>query len=425
MLNTRLRKHQLAAVDAWRKAPGPGFALYMEQRTGKTLTALAIANELQPARLLIVCPRRVVDEWGRQIRAHLKVDWPCEFLIHTYGELADRAQRLKRWARGGLVIADESHRAKAPSTLYARRLRTVGLEAKHRLALSGTPMGQGLHDVWAQFRFLDPAVFGKLSDFRARYCKMGGFQGKKVIGFKRVSEFQRILSQHSFRVTLDEIQSTELRVREHLVKPLIGPGEEHHYAELESQLITQVRSKQIEAPLVVTLIMKLQQITGGFLIDDDSQAHRIGRTKLTAALRILKRKTKPVVICVRFKHELEMFVREARKARKTVQTVSGAGNFFDPENPADWIVFQIQSGIGIDVSCASEVLFYSLDYSFINHDQMRARVLFYNAESVTYHYIVLIPSIDTVILNAVRRKQNIVNAALEYYGETDETHKNP
>jgi SNF2 family DNA or RNA helicase len=73
-----------------------------------------------------------------------------------------------------LVVADESHKLKRPGgkgSLYFKRLRG---RARHRLALTGTPMPHSPLDVYAQFRFLDASVFGpSFNAFKQKYAVMG------------------------------------------------------------------------------------------------------------------------------------------------------------------------------------------------------------------------------------------------------------
>lgn len=87
-----------------------------------------------------------------------------------------------------LVIADESHRIKTPSSRAAWFCHqiTKKRKAKRRLLLTGTPMPHSPLDIYSQFRFLDPNVYAtSFHRFKMRYAdiiNMGDF--KKIVGYK-------------------------------------------------------------------------------------------------------------------------------------------------------------------------------------------------------------------------------------------------
>jgi hypothetical protein len=61
--------------------------------------------------------------------------------------------------------------------------------------LTGTPVTKGPEDVFSQFKFLDPYILGYESfySFRARYCIMGGFEQKQIVGYEHVDELIKML----------------------------------------------------------------------------------------------------------------------------------------------------------------------------------------------------------------------------------------
>lgn len=423
MILTDLRPYQAEALRRWDRKPSAGFGLFMEQRTGKTLTALAIVDHVRPTRLLIVTVVKGLTEWETQLETHLKIDWPCEIQTFTFGEVANprRRKRLRKWLSVGntMVIADESQRIKRRGSKWSRAARSLAHVATHRLALTGTPVGQGVHDVWAQFDFIDPEIFGPWSAFADRFCIMGGYKGKKVVGHQNLEEFKQILHQNSYRVTLREAQreagESGFKIRRVTRHVELDRAELGHYEELERDLVTHVQQNRIEVPLLVSLVIKLQQVTGGFLIHE-GQAIRVGNSKLTAFARLVQElPSEPLVICVRFTHELEAIRHLGDQLGKRVQTISGEGNFFTLDSPPDWIIIQVQSGVAIDLSVATRVIFYSWDYSYLNYEQLRFRILHFKARVVTYYYLVAKNTIDEVVLETVTRKRKLSTAVFDKF----------
>src|SRR5690606_19864737 len=85
-------------------------------------------------------------------------------------------EALARFVRGGLIIADESHRIKTPGAQQSKAMGRLGQVAAYRLMLTGTPVTQNPLDIWSQYQFLDPSIFGRsFYAFRNRYAIMGGY----------------------------------------------------------------------------------------------------------------------------------------------------------------------------------------------------------------------------------------------------------
>ncbi|MER7763699.1 DEAD/DEAH box helicase, partial [Streptomyces sp. NPDC097619] len=131
---------------------------------------------------LVVCPASLLGNWQREIerfapgvpvRRHhgaartLPPAGDTGFVLTTYGTMRLDAPLLAGvdW---GLVAADEAQHMKNPRSGTARALRTVG--ARARVALTGTPVENGLTDLWAVLDWANPGLLGRLGTFRTRYA---------------------------------------------------------------------------------------------------------------------------------------------------------------------------------------------------------------------------------------------------------------
>lgn len=416
MIKTPLRPYQSEAVEKAMRYDG--FAFFLEQRTGKTLTSLALVDQRRPSLLLIICPKKAIRVWEAEISKHLRIEWDMEVHIVNYEQIIDTSRRRKIRAlcrkHETMTILDESHRIKRRSSKQSRACRLIGQESRWRLALTGTPIAQGLHDAWAQFDFIDPMIFGAWSRFEAQYCVKGGFKGRQIVGYQNRERFEHLFHQYSYRKTLREARGRPVFIRRIVRQVQLGPQALRAYQELERDLITQVSQKTVETPLVITLVMKLQQITGGFLIDEDGDHHRVGTEKLEELYSYLKTAKGKVVVCTRFIHELSAIAEVLDGMGKTHQTIRGGiewdGNFW-----ADVMLLQVQSGVAIDLSQADTIVFYSWDYSYINYEQTRFRVLSYDRSRVTYVYLMVEDTIDQQIYEAVTRKKSLATLVCDHY----------
>jgi SNF2-related domain len=455
LIRKELRPSQSEAVHLFAASVAVGcngFAFIHEQRVGKTLPALACVVETEVPRLLIICLKKGISVWQKEINESLPPDWGVEVQMFHFQQLLNKKlfNRLKRWCAktSTFMIVDEAHHIKRRGSKWSKRCRSLGKKCAYRLALTGTLIAQGIQDAWAVFDYLDPRIFGKwaltkrevnpetgrrvirvVGGFQHRFLLMDPFWKSKVVGYQNEEEFQRIFHQHTYRITLKEAQiqagqRPTIRKRRVLTCKLLPPAQTH-YDELEEQLITVVNRKRVETPLQITLTMKLQQICGGYLIDEDSVAHELGsRAKLGLLRRALdcvvmssmSVELQPVVVVCRFLHEIPRIRRVLQTHGYKTLVIKG-GVEFDASVPitASAVILQIQSGVSIDLSFAEYLIFYSWDYSHINHEQTKFRVLKFNSRRVAYYYLVMKHTIDELILQAVLRKKNLATLVCDHY----------
>lgn len=154
-----------------------------EMGLGKTHQTMALllaaAREDTERPSLIVCPTSVLDHWEDKIAEHAPLLAPRRYhglarapltagalppvVLTTYTLLAREAVAFQAVEWNYLVL-DEAQRIKNPSTLSARVAKT--LSARHRLALTGTPIENRLTELWSIMDFLAPGYLGTLPSFR-------------------------------------------------------------------------------------------------------------------------------------------------------------------------------------------------------------------------------------------------------------------
>lgn len=163
---------------------GFGGCLADDMGLGKTVQALAL---LESRRLenagpsLVVAPRSLVFNWKQEAarftptlrvidhtgaeRSRGSIGLADEHLvITTYGTLRRDIAALREM-EFDYVILDEAQAIKNATTAAAKAARL--LRARHRLALSGTPIENNVQELWSLFEFLNPGMFGAASTFRS------------------------------------------------------------------------------------------------------------------------------------------------------------------------------------------------------------------------------------------------------------------
>jgi len=425
---------------------GGGFGLWLEQRTGKTLTALKIADTVQPADLWIICPKAggaAPEVWwreiGRWMKEHHGLDDTRIQVMHY--ELAV-SQRLKLYAQAKklpdlMIIGDETHFIKARGTARSRTVRTLGRYARWRLALTGTPIAQGIQDAWAQFDFIDRTIFGKYDNvykdpkakkglleegFEGRYLVYGGYQKHDVVGFKNEDEFYEKFHANSYRITLREAREKSLMIKYTQVPVELGKTARTAYEELKADLVTEVNKTKIKVKNVLASLIKLQQVTGGSVL---TAAEEEGKKPILVDISREKlRKLAPLVqgfpeedkfiIIARFIHEIDRIAADLTRLGYYVGVVRG-GQPYDGKFKQDCLVLQIQSGIAVDMSQADHIIFYSIDFSMLNFEQSRFRILDFHKPVGHYYFLNAKGTIDEDIYLAVTRKRRVAELICDIY----------
>lgn len=167
---------------------GAGGCLADDMGLGKTLQSicfLVYQLDNNPAfKHLIVCPSSLIYNWQQELQkfaphiptlvfhgsgrnaAMLQED-ANQIIITSYGTVRSDIEQLKAISFG-VVVLDESHYIKNPA---ASTTHAVGqLRAKTRFALSGTPVMNNTFDLYAQFNFILPRMFGSQEFFRKEYA---------------------------------------------------------------------------------------------------------------------------------------------------------------------------------------------------------------------------------------------------------------
>ncbi len=187
-IEAQLRGYQREGVRwlAFLRGAGLGGVLADDMGLGKTLQVLAILADTHarwPGRpSLVVAPASVVYNWeieARRFAPSLRVavhhgkgrgealPEGVDVIVTSYNLM-----RLDSALFGALhlryAVLDEAQQIKNPGSGISRKAR--GLKADHRLALTGTPMENNLHDLWSLFDFVMPGFFGTQVAFGRRYA---------------------------------------------------------------------------------------------------------------------------------------------------------------------------------------------------------------------------------------------------------------
>jgi SNF2 family DNA or RNA helicase len=482
---TRPYRHQVAAV----KAALPqlyetgGFGLLMEPRTGKTKVAIDLAAIMHQKgdvqRVLVVCPINVMDVWIREIQHHFpfkcritvwdkkgrkEIDLPrwnsvLEFVIVNYdafsapGRIRKRTKEgiIRSESRGGrydmkrnlrkwqpqLMILDESHRIKTPSsvktlTLWGiawieRRNGKVEPLVPYRLAMTGTVLTKKkrIFDIWSQWKFVNrfsPLVWDDefqmpitLEEFKGKYAyftarsKYSVWRRNKPGAEERL---RRMIHQESFAVTRDECFDLPTRLDPVLI-PVPLEESAPYYDKMAEEMVAYLTEREFTwAKIPLVLRLRLSQITSGIAKTEPTPRYpegrlvRIGKEKL----RMLEdfavdqfEADEKLVIGAQFRGDISSI--KAMMKRLGVpcfelhggvgrhERTRGIAEFNQIEGAAVMLAQPAAASEGIDLRTASTLIWFSLTDSWVNYRQFEDRIAL-SGKACRYVYLLAEGTVD-------------------------------
>jgi len=429
----------------------PAVMLDFDMGTGKTRVAIDTAFELEGIKwILVLCPKAVVPVWRTNlekfamgeydcwdvcagtvekkaeklrefINEHAKTDTP-KFIVINYdsawrGGLGDILSKLG-WS---MIILDESHRVKAAGSKISRFVAKIGRRAQHRMCLSGTPMANSPLDVYGQYRFLDPSIFGtNYYEFLSKYAIMGGPEMRFVVGFKNQKELSARFNSIAVTCKMADIRA-RLKLPASLpdvVRKVSLPRPSMKIMEdLEKDFISSTQEGTIVVSNVLVKMLRCQQVASGFCFVqegpmEDGEISELNTAKADALADILEDigPASVVVFCT-FKHDLDVIQATAERLdRKTFELSGRRNELSEWQKRGGVLAVQIQAGAeGVDMTKANHAIYFSLPHSLALYNQSRARLYRPGQRNpVSFIHIIADKTIDTYMYRALEAKEDII-----------------
>ena len=443
----------LGALPSEGNMHSKGVALLCEMGCGKPVMAIAIIGYLymigKIEKLLIVAPLSIVTVWRDAFIEFADFDYELTVLSGSSSQKKKQIQELMKkglqvlvinyesawrlestlleWAPNA-IICDEGHKLKEARTAQAKAMHNLGDRADFKLLLTGTLITNKEIDVFSQYRFCEKNIFGtSFYAFRNKYFDMTGY-GNHIPKFKKskTDEFLKRMHSIAFRCTKSECLELP-EVTEEEIKIELEPKALKIYSELEKESFTELSNSEVSAVNVLTKLLRLCQVTGGHLTDDEGDTNLVSTAKLDALTDIVESSVednKKIVVMARFIPELNDIQKMLDKKGIGYAVIRGGIKDRDEqirrfqEDP-NCMVFVGQiaaAGLGLTLTAASTMCFYSLDYSMSNFEQAKARIhRISQRENCHYIYLVAKNTVDVKVLRALRNKVNLAKALVDDY----------
>ena len=431
---------------------GPGHSFVANgiivHNCGKSLVFCMLLLALGARRTLIACPLRVVPVWVTQFERHVGIPVTLVALDDEVGSVAKKqdlafeklrlAETLNQpyvclinydsawrspfaeWARKinwDLIGHDEAHKLKANNGQASKYFARLSLRAKYRVALTGTPMPHNHTDIFGILRAVDMSIFGQFwGPFKREYCQMGGFKNKQIVGPRNLAQLEAKVARVMFRVGPEVLDlPPETRVT---YTCELSPEGRRVYRTLDQFFVAGVKEGTITVANAMVKVLRLAQLTGGWLPTDDGEPCHVDDSKQKLLEDTLEDigGQEPVVVFCWFHQDLDAVHDACRRLKYTSMELSGRKDELKTwqNGKAQVLAVQIKSGgVGVDFTRARYSIFYSLGFSLADYEQAKKRVHRPGQTRPVEHiHLVAKGTVDERIMRALEKRAEVIEAIL-------------
>lgn len=317
-----------------------------------------------------------------------------------------------------MVVIDELSSFKSYQAKRFRSLMKVRPLVKRIVGLTGTPSGNGLMDLWAEFRVLDMGErLGRfITRYREAYFSPDKRNGSIVYSYRPIPGAEEAIYGRISDITISMRTADHLKLPECVMNRVeVGMDEKEMkvYERFRDEMVALIGGREIDAVNAAALSGKLLQMANGAVYDGNGGSVRIHDRKLDCLEDLIEGMNgKPVLVAYWFRHDAERI-----KARFDVREIRNSKDI------EDWnaglipvaIIHPASAGHGLNLQQGgSTLIWFGLTWSLELYQQTNARLHRQGQkDTVVIHHIVCRGTIDEDVMRALGRKERTQDALID------------
>jgi len=452
ILKTRLLPHQIQAIEKLKRLRIGG--LLMEMGLGKTRVMIEIVHSRRDRinNVLWFCPVSLKTTIASEIRKHvLNADVyifndkttqetiPDKFWNVIGIESISSSKRTIYSAcelvrKRSCVIVDESSYIKGHRSNRTKWITAIGQKAHYRYILSGTPMTQGIVDLYSQMRFLDERILGYRSfyQFAANHLEYS----EKYPGMIRRSHNVKLIAAkiapYCYQVTKEECLPLPKKVYDSRYFTM-SDEQEKLYQEAKQRAFERIAGEEYPSHIIFKLFTELQQIVNGFIKEENTNSPPTYRTleeyrteTLLSVIDSIPAHEK-IIIWAKYQRDIISIQQTLNHHHGNDSVALFCGTIPQEIRDMELVKFRRKSrfliatpacgGHGLTLNESAYVIFYSNEFKYSNRLQAEDRNhRIGQSRPVTYIDLICSGSIDERIHECLNKKGNLVE---EFKREVD------
>lgn len=425
--------YQLEAMDAVKDLEYA--AIFHEQGLGKTKVAIDLIvhwlTHRQLDTVLIVVKKGLLDNWQRELASHSRLvprvlttnrnanfyvfNSPARVMLAHYEAVKAEKERMRLFlrTRNVGVILDESTKIKNPDAALTKTFLELAPLFTRRVIMSGTPVSNRPHDIWAQIKFLDDGLSlgDDFTDFKRSVNLSNDLAGAESRQQALEKQLQRVFHSISDFAVRETKASAEIRLPDKIVHTVVTEWEPRQ-RELYRQVRESLRAiifqdgqlKADETDVVLKRLLRLVQVASNPHLIDAS--YQVDPGKLEALLDLISsmvRKGEKCIVWTSFINNVEWLGDVLRRHNPQLvhgmlsareQTVA-IRTFIDDPSAKIFIATPGSAKEGLTLTVANHVIFYDRLFSLDDYLQAQDRIHRISQDRTCHvHNLVMRDSID-------------------------------
>ncbi len=322
-----------------------------------------------------------------------------------------------------MMIIDESTKIKNHKAKRTQFILKTGEKAVVRGILNGTPVTQGVQDLFSQMLFLDDKILGSQNYyvFQHKYLVMGGYENRSVVGYRNLEEIQTRVDKVASRILKEDCLDLPEKI---FVDREIDMSEEQWrvYDEIREDFITTLKDgTELTVAEAMARVIKLQQVLCGHVKTPDG-TKRIGDSRAKEVVEIMSEAPGKMIIWHRFIEDAEMIkealadagIKFAHYTGSSDERAEAIQKFRDEEDCRAFIANPQSASTGLNLTVATCAIWYSPSFSLSDYLQANDRCHRIGQHyPVTYIHLKVPKTIDGKVLSALRRKQELAHTVID------------
>ena len=433
-------------------------AVFTDMGSGKTKIMIDLIVNRDFGFVLIIGTKKSCDVWEKEFEIHSDIPKDCvnnlsgiptpnkvsimkeklrfgrincvpEVFIMNYEAVwRDPLKQYLYKQEFDCIILDESHRIKTPRSKVNICVTSLGRRSKCKYILSGTPTPESPTDIYGQYKFLDPTIFGNNFDkFKQQYENMDAVEtirrGYVVLDEKEPYIHLDLLKKRMYKCAFHAKAELDLPKVTHIYfDQYISDEAQEIYKELNKEGVYEDEEGITETNNILAKYTRLQQLLSGYLYaenEDFTEQFIVEKdhTKAEALEYLLENipKEEKVVVFAKYRKDFDNIRQVCKNLNRRYGEISGQKDHYKywKQGRVNVLAVQYSSGSeSISLVEARYCIYYSHTFSYGQYQQSIKRTHRPGQERpVTYYHIISKvkgkQTVDDKIKKALSLKQSL------------------
>lgn len=455
-LKTNPWSHQWKALDY--VMTRDHAAIFTDMGSGKTKIMIDLIVNRDFGFVLIIGTKKSCDVWEKEFEIHSDIpkncvnnlcgiptstkvsimreklryaqnnDVPAVFIMNYEAVWRDALKQYLYKQKFDCIILDESHKIKTPRSKVNICVTTLGRRSKCKYILSGTPTPESPTDIYGQYKFLDPTIFGNnFNKFKQQYENIDAAEtirrGYVVLDKKEPYIHLDLLKKRMYRCAFYAKAELDLPKVTHVYfDQYISDEAQEIYKELDKEGVYEDEKGVTETNNILAKYTRLQQLLSGCLVAEDEgfttqyivEKDHSKAEALEYLLEEIPKKEK-IVIFAKYRHDFDNIKQVCKNLNRRYGEISGQKDNYKHWKQGKINVLAVQYSAGaesISLVEARYCIYYSHTFSYGQYQQSIKRTHRPGQKRpVTYYHIVSKvkgkETVDDKIKKALLLKQSL------------------